>query len=149
MTFSETFLVFLVILVVFLGVKFGFRKSCLCKRNDKYKVWLEAPLTSDLTKWFLPSPRHEIKVFARSRRNNIGENLRCCEATARCRDGSAPAATLVRWHRLLLNCRTWRPPPSPWQGMWAAWLSPAIAINPELPPGHCLARIHPGLPPGY
>ena len=40
MTFSETFLVFLVILVVFLGVKFGFRKSCLCKRNDKYKVWL-------------------------------------------------------------------------------------------------------------
>ena len=22
----------------FLGVKFGFRKSCLCKRNDKYKV---------------------------------------------------------------------------------------------------------------
>ena len=112
--------------------------------------WLEAPLTSYLTEWFLPSPRHEIKVFARSRRNNIsGENLRCCEATARCRDGSAPAATLVRWHRLLLNCRTWRPPPSPWQGMWAAWLSPAIAINPELPPGHCLARIHPGLPPGY
>ena len=41
MTFSETFLVFLVILVVFLGVKFGFRKSCLCKRNDKYKVWGE------------------------------------------------------------------------------------------------------------
>ena len=41
MTFSETFLVFLVILVVFLGVKFGFRKSCLCKRNDKYKVWLQ------------------------------------------------------------------------------------------------------------
>ena len=40
MTFSETFLVFLVILVVFLGVKFGFRKSCLCKRNDKYKVWV-------------------------------------------------------------------------------------------------------------
>ena len=38
MTFSETFLVFLVILVVFFGVKFGFRKSCLCKRNDKYKV---------------------------------------------------------------------------------------------------------------
>ena len=24
---------------VFLGVKFGFRKSCLCKRNDKYEVW--------------------------------------------------------------------------------------------------------------
>ena len=22
----------------FLGVKFGFRKSCLCKRNDKYEV---------------------------------------------------------------------------------------------------------------
>ena len=41
MTFSETFLVFLVILVVFLGVKFGFRKSCLCKRNDKYKVCSE------------------------------------------------------------------------------------------------------------
>ena len=39
MTFSEIFLVFLVILVVFLGVEFGFRKSCLCKRNDKYKVW--------------------------------------------------------------------------------------------------------------
>ena len=38
MTFSETFLVFLVILVVFLGVKFGFRKSCLCKKNDKYQV---------------------------------------------------------------------------------------------------------------
>ena len=29
---------FLVSLVVFLGVKFGFRKSCLCKRNDKYEV---------------------------------------------------------------------------------------------------------------
>ena len=40
MTFSETFLVFLVPLVVFWGVKFGFRKSCLCKRNDKYEVWL-------------------------------------------------------------------------------------------------------------
>ena len=38
LTFSETFLVFLVTLVVFLGVKFGFRKSCLCKRNDKYEV---------------------------------------------------------------------------------------------------------------
>ena len=36
--FPETFLVFLVSLVVFLGVKFGFRKSCLCKRNDKYGV---------------------------------------------------------------------------------------------------------------
>ena len=23
----------------FFGVKFGFRKSCLCKRNDKYEVW--------------------------------------------------------------------------------------------------------------
>ena len=44
MTFSETFLVFLVILVVFLGVKFGFRKSCLCKRNDKYKVPYPPPL---------------------------------------------------------------------------------------------------------
>ena len=30
---------FLVPLVVFLGVKFGFQKSCLCKRNDKYEVW--------------------------------------------------------------------------------------------------------------
>ena len=39
MTFSETFLVFLVTLVVSLGVKFGFRTSCLCKRNDKYEVW--------------------------------------------------------------------------------------------------------------
>ena len=29
---------FLVPLVVFLGVKFVFRKSCLCKRNDKYEV---------------------------------------------------------------------------------------------------------------
>ena len=29
---------FLVPLVVFLGVKFGFRKSCQCKRNDKYEV---------------------------------------------------------------------------------------------------------------
>ena len=29
---------FLVPLVVFLGVKFGFQKSCLCKRNDKYEV---------------------------------------------------------------------------------------------------------------
>ena len=38
LTFSETFLVFLVPLVDFLGVKFGFRKSCLCKRNDKYEV---------------------------------------------------------------------------------------------------------------
>ena len=39
LTFSETFLVFLVPLVVFFGVKFGFRKSCQCKRNDKYEVW--------------------------------------------------------------------------------------------------------------
>ena len=39
LTFSETFLVFLVPLVVFLGLKFGFRKSCQCKRNDKYEVW--------------------------------------------------------------------------------------------------------------
>ena len=39
LTFSETFLVFLVPLVIFLGVKFGFRKSCLFKRNDKYEVW--------------------------------------------------------------------------------------------------------------
>ena len=31
----------LVPLVVFLGVKFGFRKSCLCKRNDKYEVWFD------------------------------------------------------------------------------------------------------------
>ena len=30
---------FLVSLVVFFGVKFGFQKSCLCKINDKYKVW--------------------------------------------------------------------------------------------------------------
>ena len=26
----------------FLGVKFGFQKSCLCKRNDKYEVWSPA-----------------------------------------------------------------------------------------------------------
>ena len=32
---------FLAPLVVFLGVKFCFRKSCLCKRNDKYEVWAE------------------------------------------------------------------------------------------------------------
>ena len=38
LTFSETFLVFLVPLVVILGVKFGFLKSCLCKRNEKYEV---------------------------------------------------------------------------------------------------------------
>ena len=36
--FFRDILVFLVPLVVFLGVKFGFRKSCLCKRNDKYEV---------------------------------------------------------------------------------------------------------------
>ena len=41
MTFSEAFLVFLVPLVIFLGVKFGFRKSCQCKRNDKYEVWVD------------------------------------------------------------------------------------------------------------
>ena len=49
MTFSETFLVFLVILVVFLGVKFGFRKSCLCKRNDKYEVCPRGAATGDWT----------------------------------------------------------------------------------------------------
>ena len=32
---------FLVPLVVFLGVKFGFRKSCQCKRNDKYEVCIK------------------------------------------------------------------------------------------------------------
>ena len=57
MTFSETFLVFLVTLVVFLGVKFGFRKSCLCKRNDKYEVCLS--LTSSQWEiahiWTFPS----------------------------------------------------------------------------------------------
>ena len=37
--FFRHILVFLVPLVVFLGVKFGFRKSCQCKRNDKYDVW--------------------------------------------------------------------------------------------------------------
>ena len=36
---------FLVPLVVFLGVKFGFQKSCLCKRNDKYEVWALLKLT--------------------------------------------------------------------------------------------------------
>ena len=36
---------FLVSLVVFfLGVKFGFRKSCPCKRNDKYEVCINASL---------------------------------------------------------------------------------------------------------
>ena len=30
----------------FLGVKFGFRKSCLCKRNDKYKVCFGPDKTS-------------------------------------------------------------------------------------------------------
>ena len=34
---------FLVPLVIFLGVKFGFKKSCLCKRNDKYEVWHQVP----------------------------------------------------------------------------------------------------------
>ena len=37
---------FLVPLVVFLGVKFGFWKSCLCKRNDKYEVCLTTLHTS-------------------------------------------------------------------------------------------------------
>ena len=27
----------------FLGVKFGFRKSCQCKRNDEYEVWFRRP----------------------------------------------------------------------------------------------------------
>ena len=35
---------FLVPLVVFLGVKFGIRKSCLCKRNDKYEVCYKGPV---------------------------------------------------------------------------------------------------------
>ena len=33
----------------FLGVKSGFRKSCLCKRNDKYEVWahsVSVPISS-------------------------------------------------------------------------------------------------------
>ena len=39
MTFSETFLFFFgAFSRFFFGVKFGFRKSCLCKRNDKYEV---------------------------------------------------------------------------------------------------------------
>ena len=38
LTFTETFLVFLMPLVIFLSVKFGFQKSCQCKRNDKYEV---------------------------------------------------------------------------------------------------------------
>ena len=38
---------FLVSLVVFLGVKFGFRKSCLCKRNDKYEVWEQEDANAD------------------------------------------------------------------------------------------------------
>ena len=38
---------FLVPLVVFLGVKYGFPKSCLCKRNDKYEVWLVVDDTLD------------------------------------------------------------------------------------------------------
>ena len=48
MTFSETFLVFLVPLDVLLGVKFGFRKSCLCKRNDKYEVCARAKKKIDM-----------------------------------------------------------------------------------------------------
>ena len=48
LTFSETFLVFLVPLVVILGVKFGFRKSCLCKRNDKYEVCSHCGQSVDL-----------------------------------------------------------------------------------------------------
>ena len=31
----------------FLGVKFGFRKSCLCKRNDKYEVCTQLSATSE------------------------------------------------------------------------------------------------------
>ena len=49
MTFSETFLVFLVPLVVFLGVKFGIRKSCQCKRNDKYEVWRKLEINTALS----------------------------------------------------------------------------------------------------
>ena len=40
---------FLVLLVVFLGVKFGFWKSCLCKRNDKYEVCLLGGLSQRQT----------------------------------------------------------------------------------------------------
>ena len=36
--FLRHIIMFLVPLDVFLGVKFGFRKSCQCKRNDKYEV---------------------------------------------------------------------------------------------------------------
>ena len=38
---------FLVPLVVFWGVKFGFRKSCLCKGNDKYEVCHRDDVTPD------------------------------------------------------------------------------------------------------
>ena len=54
MTFSETFLVFLVTLVVFFGVKFGFWESCLCNRNDKYEVCIAVTLFVNMTddiKW--------------------------------------------------------------------------------------------------
>ena len=37
--FRDIFSVFGAFSRFFLGVKFGFRKSCLCKRNDKYEVW--------------------------------------------------------------------------------------------------------------
>ena len=37
--FRDIFSVFGAFSRFFLGVKFGFRKSCQCKRNDKYEVW--------------------------------------------------------------------------------------------------------------
>ena len=50
----------------FFGVKFGFRKSCLCIRNDKYEVWLSGFDTyllfyvyttfSHVTVWLLQQP---------------------------------------------------------------------------------------------
>ena len=47
---------FLVPLVVFFGVKFGFQKSCQCKRNDKYEVCsdlrrLPTSLFCDISWW--------------------------------------------------------------------------------------------------
>ena len=36
--FRDLFSVFGAFSCFFFGVKFGFRKSCLCKRNDKYEV---------------------------------------------------------------------------------------------------------------
>ena len=39
----------------FLGVKFGFRKSCLCKRNDKYEVCIEGATQGGIESISIPT----------------------------------------------------------------------------------------------